>query len=85
LDIKKTKHQRLISLSNSTSQDVDCEKLIAGISHFTTKKEKSLHGYGVRNIRRTIEKYGGMMELSCENGTFTMSMILNLDSQTAAE
>lgn len=80
LEFRKTRHQRLISLSNSTAKEIDCEMLLSGVANVTTKKERSLHGYGVRNIRRTIEKYGGMMELSCEDGVFTMSMILNLES-----
>lgn len=84
LEFRKTRHQRLIILSNSTSQEVDCEKLLSGTVNMTTKKKRSLHGYGVRNIRRTLEKYGGMMELSCEDGIFTMNMILNLESPASA-
>ncbi|MBP3272292.1 MAG: GHKL domain-containing protein [Ruminococcus sp.] len=42
----------------------------------TSKEDKSLHGYGVGNIRKTVEKYGGMMRLTCKDKIFTMELIL---------
>lgn len=73
---RKTDHHRLVKASNSCIENVDTEKLMSGEAHITTKENKSMHGYGVGNIRRTIEKYGGMMRLSCEDKVFTMELIL---------
>lgn len=38
---------------------------------------KALHGCGIGNIRRTVEKYGGMMRLSCAERVFTVEIILS--------
>lgn len=76
LEFRKSEHHRLIRASNSCPEDVDCRALTAG-SHITSKPDKSLHGYGIGNIRRTVGKYGGMMKITCENHVFTMEIILN--------
>ena len=68
--------QRLITLVNSSAEDVDCEKLLHSEIHVTSKEDRQLHGYGVRNMRRTIEQYGGMLRISCMGGQFRLDMIL---------
>lgn len=78
LEIRKTAHQRLITLVNSSAEDVDCEKLMHSKIHLTTKEDKQLHGYGVRNIRRTVEHYGGMLRMTCDDGEFKLEMIMGL-------
>ena len=79
LEIRKTAHQRLMTLTNTSPDGVDCEKLMMNGVHLTSKADKQLHGYGVRNIRKTVEKYGGMTRLSCENGVFRLEMILSIN------
>ena len=79
LEIRKTAHQRLIMLVNSSDDEVDCEKLMNSEVPLTTKEDKQLHGYGVRNIRRTVEYYGGMLRMSCEDGQFRLEMIMGLE------
>ena len=76
LECKKTGHHRLIRASNSCKENVDCESLLSGESHITSKEDKSLHGYGIGNIRKTVEKYGGMMQISCAERVFTMELLL---------
>lgn len=38
----------------------------------------SLRGYGLRAVRRTLEKYGGMLHISGEDGLFTLRMVIPL-------
>lgn len=76
LSFRKTKMQRIIKISNSAAQKVDCEKLMSDTAHYTSKEDKTLHGFGMRNIHRTIEKYGGIMELSSTDSEFTMTIVL---------
>ncbi len=76
LTFKKSEHHRLIEAVNSCPADVDCDALMLGGNHITGKQDKSLHGYGIGNIRRTVEKYGGMMKLSCAEHVFTMQIVL---------
>lgn len=77
LSIKKTDHQRLIRLENSCGGDIDCEFLLNDNLHFTSKKDKGLHGFGIRNMKKVIEKNGGMMKINCKNKRFTLDMILS--------
>jgi len=74
--IKKTAHQRLISISNSCKEDIDCKALMDESLHFTSKADKRLHGFGLKNIQKVIEKNGGMMKINCENKRFSLDMIL---------
>lgn len=47
--------------------------------HLWRKRGKQ-HGYGLRNVRRCAEKYGGDTKVSAENGQFVFSARLNIGS-----
>lgn len=76
LEFRKSEHHRLIRASNSCAEDPDCDALMLSGNHFTGKQDKALHGYGIGNIRRTVEKNGGMMKISCAEHVFTTEIIL---------
>ena len=42
----------------------------------TTKKRKEYHGFGLKNIEKTVQRYDGIMELTTEKGTFIMQILL---------
>ncbi|MDE6594102.1 MAG: GHKL domain-containing protein, partial [Oscillospiraceae bacterium] len=42
----------------------------------TVKRDKGLHGNGLRGIRRAAEKYGGHMNVSDDNGVFSAAVII---------
>ena len=42
----------------------------------TTKKDKSLHGIGLKNVSVTAEKYGGVLVTDYSNGTFFVDVRL---------
>ena len=42
----------------------------------TTKEDKGLHGYGLKSIRATAEKYGGSVTLRAANGWFTLGVLI---------
>lgn len=44
----------------------------------TTKADASRHGYGLKSIRATAQKYGGTMFVSAEEGVFTLQVALPL-------
>ena len=55
------------------------EKVIINNGTVTTNKsDKSMHGFGLPSIRKTAEKYNGNIDLSCENGIFTVDIELEL-------
>ena len=48
---------------------------------YTTKADKFLHGFGISNIKKAAEKYGGSCTTTQENGKFTLKILLpNIDS-----
>lgn len=55
------------------------DSLVIG-SRFTTKKNKELHGYGLENMERTIEKYDGTMEILPENDRFVLKIMVPLET-----
>ena len=42
----------------------------------TTKKDKRLHGYGMKSIRSTVEKYHGSVVAAQENNWFELKILL---------
>lgn len=42
----------------------------------TTKTDKFLHGFGISNMRKTAEKYGGQLTTKYENGRFTLKILI---------
>ena len=42
----------------------------------STKKEKGLHGIGIKSVENTIEKYNGYLQSLVEDETFTSILIL---------
>lgn len=41
-------------------------------------KKSGIHGYGLRNVRACVEKDKGSMDISAEDGVFTVSVQLNV-------
>lgn len=44
----------------------------------TTKKDGSLHGYGLKSIRHAVQKYGGSMTLHAQDNWFTLQILIPL-------
>lgn len=42
----------------------------------TTKKDKRFHGYGLKSMRYTVEKYGGEMTYTVKEGWFTLTFLI---------
>ena len=42
----------------------------------TTRKEGDWHGYGLKNILRSVEKYNGHMDVSYQGNVFTVGILL---------
>lgn len=64
----------IICLENYCEEEID---LAAGIPD-TTKSDKRNHGYGLKSIRYTVEKYRGMMTLHTENNWFVLRILIPL-------
>jgi sensor histidine kinase regulating citrate/malate metabolism len=42
----------------------------------TTKKEKGFHGYGIKSIKYTVNKYGGAVGITAENNWFDLKILI---------
>ena len=45
----------------------------------TTKADKNMHGYGLKSIRRTVEKYNGYIKLNQRDGWFALNVVIPLE------
>lgn len=48
----------------------------------TTKKDKNLHGYGMRSIHYVVEKYGGKMSVFQKDNTFNLNILFPIAAET---
>ncbi|MDE6706634.1 MAG: GHKL domain-containing protein [Oscillospiraceae bacterium] len=75
VNIRKTDFQYIITFHNSVAQLVDCSKFNDNFQ-YTSKPEKKRHGFGMKNIRHTLAKYGAIMQISCTDMEFTTQIII---------
>ncbi len=77
--------QRLIQLSVSRQKGFvklqfrnryPSGETISGTLPETTKRDKRYHGYGLKSIRSTVEKYGGSLAVHGENGWFEVGILI---------
>lgn len=61
---------------------IDIENTFSGEIHFrnglpvTTKKDKGYHGFGVKSMRATAEKYGGSLTIDTRDDWFRVHILL---------
>lgn len=51
----------------------------------TTKRDREGHGVGLRSVRETVERYGGVLTLEAAGGVFTATAIVPLPDASQAE
>ena len=42
----------------------------------TTKSDKKNHGFGIRNVKDTVNKYGGSIEYGIKSGWFEVEILI---------
>ena len=47
-----------------------------GGKHIITRKDGANHGQGIKNIRKSVEKYNGHFDITHENNTFSAVVLL---------
>lgn len=48
--------------------------------YLTTKEQKENHGYGLKSIKKIVERYDGDLDISTENHVFSLIATLNFNS-----
>ena len=79
LSIKRTDKFFSIILRNSMPEEE--KNIFTGIlfgagERVTSKKDRSLHGYGTHNMKATISRYWGMESVETENGVFNLTIMI---------
>ena len=61
-----------------------CEEKIHFINGMpvTTKRDKRYHGFGMKSMQRTVEKYGGSMVASLKDNWFELKILIPINAQT---
>lgn len=74
-EIKRTDKFFVLKITNSAAGKVDIGKLLSS-SGYTSKKDKDHHGFGLMNVRRTIEDCNGMLKAESDDGAFTLVIMM---------
>lgn len=77
LSVSRQKSFLRIRVENRCREDLTVGKGLPG----TTKKDKNLHGYGLKSIQATAEKYGGSLTVRAENGWFELRVLIPLPEE----
>lgn len=64
--------QLILSVRNPVAEPVK----IRGNTVITTKKDKSVHGIGLKNVDSVIQRNNGTSVIQCKNGMFSFSAII---------
>ena len=75
VNIKRTDKFFIIKITNSTKEKADIGKLMSS-SGYTSKNDKEHHGFGLMNIRRSVENYNGVLKADATDSTFTLSVMM---------
>lgn len=73
--IKRTDKFFVIKITNSVSCRIDIDKLMT-TSGYTSKSDKDHHGFGLMNVRRTVEKCDGLLKAESDDASFTLTIML---------
>ena len=84
------KKKRLIHLAVFSKKDfliICCENYCPEPVNFrsgdpvTTKEDGNYHGYGVKSMRYTAQKYGGTMTIEAKDNWFSVNILIPLTGQ----
>lgn len=77
LEISTDEQNLYVIMANPIEWEVKKELLGKG----TTKADKKLHGYGLKNIKSIVEKYQGNLDYICEKNTFAVKICFPHETQ----
>lgn len=72
IDIKNLDNYIYINAVNPVKEKVE----INNNTVITTKEDKDMHGFGLRNIQNCVEKYSGFMELNSTEYEFNVGIVI---------
>ena len=77
IDIEYNKESLFIQVENTFDGVVKyAEKTVLEKKRITTRKRTNDHGHGLKNIKRSIEKYNGHIDITHEDKIFSVTILL---------
>lgn len=73
--IKQQNHILNVLITNPVSEP----PIIEDNMIVTIKSDKENHGFGLYSIKRTIQKYKGLCEISCKDNIFSINITLSIE------
>lgn len=80
VELNNSKEEIIITISNYYEGMIN----IKNDEIQTTKADKSMHGWGIRNIQDSVKKYNGCMDINTEKQLFYITILLeNIPKETS--
>ena len=76
LNIRRTDKFYHLKLENTSIKETDTSTLFDEGSHYTSKDDENIHGFGTKNMKHSLEKYGGMLKADTEKGKFILTIVI---------
>ena len=77
LNVKATKGNLFIAIENTFDGKIKYANGKNGIEEaIVTRKDGDKHGYGLKNIQKSVEKYDGHVDISHEDNVFSVGILL---------
>lgn len=84
--IKVTIHEKKEMIFIKVENNYCKDPVMKNGDYITTKKEKSVHGYGLKSVKRIVHKHDGMITCQAENKVFTVKIsFFNMDDEKGYE
>lgn len=81
LTIRKINYFLMIRLMNSCIEKNNSFDALPK----TTKKDKTMHGWGLQNVQETVQKYGGTLKFRQEENQFIVDVMIFFEGETESE
>jgi len=78
IDVFFEKGSLFIRVENSFNGEVMLKKDVTGETRIESKKINGHHGYGLKNIHKSVKKYNGKMEINYSKHIFCVNILLYL-------
>ena len=75
MTLKKSGQFWVINVGNSTDGQADIDQIQAE-GGYTSKEDKDHHGFGLFNIRQTVEKQDGILKIEAKKDAFSLTVML---------
>jgi len=82
LDVESSKGSLFIKIDNTFDGEVKYAEVADGTEQvIVSRKGGDNHGYGLSNIRKSVEKYDGHMDVSHEGNVFSVGILMYVDGK----